>query len=379
MKYSQEQFEDMLKGNVEGEEVRPIFRAELIHTIESSLQKKKRWWLTPLFPTTAVAILLLVVLARWSTDTPTQIIDTPEMMESTSATPWRVPSDWEQEHVSYVAADGFELPRLIPSYELIPLDIVRENTDAIAAKLNPRLLEKSITEDDKSILYSADGETLVFYKDENESQRMSYQLFPNPSPDEYDTERRERIRAVNRKEKIERDLTDVERILNVLPSVEGAQKQYVYGPSQDTYYDVAQRMILDHGFAFEGHGVDFFDGRLFYVISPLVIDARETTVDYGSLEEILSYMNWNAYFPPSLWMKQASDVQVQYEIVDYSFSEDGLFLKARMLNFPEVRDAFDGMDDIRSQRETWIYVPVPEEREQLRREIEVYKENHPEE
>lgn len=373
MKYSHEQFEDMLKGTVEGEEMRPIFRAELIHTMEASMQKKKRWWLRPLIPTTAVAILLLVALGPWDTHTPTEIMEI-----ASQSTAWRIPSDWEQEHVSYVAADGFELPELIPSYDLISLDIVRENTDPIAAKLNPRLLEKPITEDDKSIVYSADGETLVFYKDENEEQRLLYQLFPNPSPDEYDIEHRERIRAVKRKEKIERDLTDVERILNSLPSIEGAQKQYLYGPSKDTHYDVEQRMTLDSSFTFEGHGVDFFNDRLFRVSSPLVIDTRETTVDYGSLEEILLYVNWNAYFPTSLWVDQQPEVQVQYEIVDYSFSTDGLALKARMTNFPEVRDAFDGTD-IRSQREIWIYVPLPEEREQLRREIETYKENHPEE
>jgi hypothetical protein len=237
MKHTNEQFNQLLEGAVEGERIDPVFQSALIDSLEHSMHKKKRFWARPFVPAAIVGVLFIGVVTTAlltdlvSPDPATEVAEVDpfggavfDSLSSESAddtfemTPWRVPTDWEQEHVSYVAAEGFTLPE------------------------------------------------------------------------------------------------DISR-----------------------------------------------------------------TVDYGSLEDILDYITWNAYFPAIMWgVEELPEVDVQYEIVGWKMTEVGLSLKAQMTNFPEVRDAFDGVD-VRSLRERWVSVPLPEERAQLRSEIDAYKQLHPEE
>lgn len=388
MTYSNEQFDQLLEERVDGERIDPVFKSTLIDSLEKTMHKKTRFWTRPMVPAAIVTVLLVGVITTvavtdtFSNGSRVDVAEVypldgvtfdslpPDSDTNWTATPWRVPADWEQEHVSYVAADGFTLPQPVPSYDLIALEITRDNTDPIAGALNPQLLDAPVTEDDATITYAANGETLIFYKDENQSQRMIYQLFPVPSPEDYRNE--------PHIEKRERDRNIIRAQLEKLPSLSQAETELVFGPSFETHYDVAERVTVNDEYSFEQHGIDFFGKEMHSIESQLIVEAEKTTVDYGSLEDILDYSTWNAYFPAIMWSAdEPPEVDVQYEVIDWRFTEDGLELKAQMVNFPEVRDAFTGVD-VSTLRERWIQVPLPEEREQLRRDIDAYKQSHPE-
>lgn len=375
-----EQLDAVLGASIPEEQPGSAWKVELIETMEQKTSKKgareaqgaggirggkKKWWIAV---PTAIALPVVGFFAFTVVQNITAVTGGGQFAMG----PYAIPSDWEYDHVSYEAAQGFELPYPISDYKYVYPEFTRDALDPIAAEIDPEMLN-NVEVKEREIIYTAGNHTFAAYL--NNKTAIGFEW----SAREWPTTKNGTLK--HQFDDVDCDATavEIEGILESVPALVADIDIVIEGAEWGGNECAVLYKVNDDT---QVNGFDFvYDGAELVVIRGKVLTdiVHMQTEEYGTLEEILEDLNARPNFP--LAGGDHPDLDIVYEVTDYRVRMEGLQLYMQMKNIDAVYEAFGFTNDIQAPPSfaqeysgSWHTIQPNEDRDELIEKIERYKE-----